>query len=159
MPQCHYVILDYYQSDLSSEGLPFMLLVNIDQEETNRNLLVFVAPNFRDVLNGMPQTRREWLQEVLSDFVRHGKSSDSTRGIYFHQFHNLGVGLIRTSISGSINVEKDQNLLTVIESEIQGLYPGSENEHKMCFLDLLQEIQVGRFSDETLNLAGLEARM
>lgn len=117
-----------------------MLLLDVDQGTPHRRLQVFVASNFWKLVEEMPSSRREWTKEILSDLFKHGQISNICDDL-LHQFKSLGVGPIRTSLSGSIDFEKEQNIVALIDSKIRDLDPQRYRERCVSWLHLLREIE------------------
>lgn len=104
MPQCRYVILDHHKSDLASDSFPCLLLLDINHGERSTVFIVFVVPDIDRLLDGMSNQQRNWMLGVLINFCDRQHKSNHIGTPEFEQFWSLGVGPLRTSVHGTIQV-------------------------------------------------------
>lgn len=138
MRQCNYVILDYCKSDLTSDCVPCLLLLDINRDESSRDFKVFVLPDMERLLGKMSSQGREWMLEVLSDLRERPKSSEAVDEITFEQFHALSVGPLRTSIHGVIDIIDKDDVLDLIwaQNKAQGQPAEDEDRSLRSFQEL-----------------------
>jgi len=113
MLQCSYVILDHCKSDLSSDGVPCLLLLDIGRDSSARQFKVFVTPDIGKLFDALSSHNRMWALELLFDLYE-GKHNPEAIGMEFEKFYSMDVGPLRTSISGAIEANEADNLLQLI---------------------------------------------
>jgi len=124
MPLCHYVILDHCQSEMSQDCDPFFVLLELDWGTVNSTVRVFSVPNIRESLREMAAQRQDWILGILSDICGDCRNSVSlNKHNRLEQFYSLGVGPLRTSVSGSIDIDPDDDPLEIIRKHVQNVDP------------------------------------
>lgn len=119
MPQCNYVILDHHKSDLDSNNLPCLTLLDVDSGSRNRRFMAFVTANIRKLLDEMSNPQRTWMLAVLFDLCDLQQNPDRTNNIKLEQLQSLGVGPLRTVAHGTINVDDADNIWKSICGELE----------------------------------------
>lgn len=157
MPQCDYIILDHHKSDLDSDKLPCLTLLDVDSGSQNRRFMAFVTTKIERLLDEMPRPQRSWMLAVLFDLCYLQQNPSRTNEINFHQFHFLGVGPLRTAAHGTINVDNADNIWKLICEELEKLSYGESSDDESSWLCTFQELHpdlLGHSArmDSTLNL-------
>ena len=156
MRLCHYVILDHCQSELSQVCAPLFVLLEFYRGTTKSSIRIFSDSNVRELLRKMPRQRQSWILGMLSDLRDECRDSRKSNHNMLDQFYSLGVGPLRTSVSGSIHIDADDNPLEIISSQVEDMNPQQYQGNSISSLRGFAEIPDGLAEQEQVepNAAG-----
>jgi hypothetical protein len=140
MPLCHYVVLDHCHSELSQECAPLFLLLEADRATPNSNITVFAISNIRELLREMPSQRQDWILGILSDLYSYRGDPFTSTENRLEQFYSLGAGPLRTSFSGSIDINAEEDALEMIRRHIEDMDPDGYLRYSASSLEQFEEL-------------------
>jgi len=79
--------------------------------------------NIRESLREMPSQRQDWILGILSDVCGDYSNLESLNKNRLERFYSLGVGPLRTSLSGSIDIDPDDDPIVIIRNHIEDVDP------------------------------------
>lgn len=140
MPQCDYVILDHHKSDLDSDSLPCLTLLDVDNGGQNRRFMVFVTAKIGGLLEEMPNQQRSWMLAVLFDLCDLQQNPNYADEITFERFYSLGVGPLRTAAHGSISADNTDDIWKLICVELENRINEEASKDDASSLCTFQEL-------------------
>ena len=134
MHQCNYVILDYCKSDLSQDCIPCLILLDDDIDMPVMHFKVFASPHLEHFLNEMSIKCRNWMLSFLSDICGWQNRCNGINRNVLEQFCSMGVGPIRTSIHGVIELNGEDKILEFICMQLVAQEQRKLSEEDKCLI-------------------------
>jgi hypothetical protein len=117
IPTCKYAILEYFKSETSLDGVPLLLILDIEKRDSKHSLKAFIPSTISDVVAKMQPSPREWILSLLSDFCRTNSEMENAPEELFELLSNLAVGPLRSSRRGLVEFRDIESALRLIRRE------------------------------------------
>jgi hypothetical protein len=117
MTPCDYQILQYTNSELRTDGVPFVVILRIHVVDSSI-LTAYVVKNWESTVKIGHKGELDDIEAFLEDLRQQSHASPVSDTRFFDRLNSLGVGPIRAFVSGSCAV---QQLDTVIPMFFVGI--------------------------------------
>jgi hypothetical protein len=97
-------VLEYATSELQRDGVPFAVILRLDTTD-DHPLKGFVLANWKDLLHLAPANEIDSVQNFLDDLRYHSQLDEPSSRAFFDSVATLGVGPIRTFVTGACTLE------------------------------------------------------
>jgi hypothetical protein len=110
MTPCDYQILEYTNSELRTNGVPFIVILRL-HTQNSYTLTGYVLRNWEAKIEATSEGELSDVEVFLEDLRHHSRTSPSSDTHFFDRLNGLGVGPLRAFVSGSCLVQELDTLL------------------------------------------------